>query len=91
MIATTATLVAVFVPLSFLPGQTGRLFREFGFTLAIAVALSAVVALTLAPMLASRMLKEGSRAPPQPAREPRPRARRLLSLDAPLLPRQPAA
>lgn len=59
VIATTATLVAVFVPLSFLPGQTGRLFREFGFTLAIAVALSAVVALTLAPMLASRMLKEG--------------------------------
>jgi HAE1 family hydrophobic/amphiphilic exporter-1 len=60
VVATTATLIAVFVPLSFLPGQTGRLFREFGFTLAIAVALSAVVALTLAPMLASRMLKEGS-------------------------------
>ena len=51
------------------PGQTGRLFREFGFTLAIAVALSAVVALTLAPMLASRMLKEGSARAPQPARE----------------------
>lgn len=57
VIATTATLAAVFVPLSFLPGQTGGLFREFGFTLAIAVALSAVVALTLCPMLASRMLK----------------------------------
>jgi hydrophobic/amphiphilic exporter-1 (mainly G- bacteria), HAE1 family len=60
VIATTATLAAVFIPLSFLPGQTGRLFREFGFTLAIAVALSAVVALTLAPMLASRILKEHS-------------------------------
>jgi hydrophobic/amphiphilic exporter-1 (mainly G- bacteria), HAE1 family len=47
----------VFVPISFLPGQTGRLFREFGFTLAIAVGLSCVVALTLGPMLASRMLK----------------------------------
>ena len=79
----------MFVPLSFLPGQTGRLFREFGFTLAIAVALSAVVALTLAPMLASRMLKEGECAPQQPAREPRPQALRLLSLDAPLLPRNP--
>jgi HAE1 family hydrophobic/amphiphilic exporter-1 len=58
VIATTLTLAAVFVPISFLPGQTGRLFREFGFTLAIAVGLSAIVALTLGPMLASRMLKE---------------------------------
>jgi HAE1 family hydrophobic/amphiphilic exporter-1 len=57
VIATTATLAAVFIPISFLPGQTGQLFREFGFTLAISVALSAVVALSLAPMLASRMLK----------------------------------
>ncbi|MGV3652565.1 MAG: efflux RND transporter permease subunit, partial [Devosia sp.] len=57
VIATTATLAAVFVPLSFLPGQTGQLFREFGFTLAIAVLLSSVVSLTLAPMLASRLLK----------------------------------
>ena len=40
VIATTATLAAVFVPLSFLPGQTGGLFREFGFVLAIAVLLS---------------------------------------------------
>ncbi|MBN9071254.1 MAG: efflux RND transporter permease subunit [Rhizobiales bacterium] len=57
VIATTATLVAVFVPISFLPGQTGGLFREFGFVLAMAVLLSCVVALTLCPMLASRMLK----------------------------------
>ena len=57
VIATTATLVAVFVPLSFLPGQTGGLFREFGFVLAFAILLSAFVALTLCPMLASRMLK----------------------------------
>ncbi len=56
VIATTATLIAVFVPLSFLPGQTGGLFREFGFVLALAVILSAVVALSLCPMLASRML-----------------------------------
>jgi len=56
VVATTATLIAVFVPLSFLPGQTGGLFREFGFVLAISVTLSAVVALSLCPMLASRML-----------------------------------
>lgn len=56
VIATTATLAAVFIPLSFLPGQTGGLFREFGFVLAMAVLLSAVVALSLCPMLASRML-----------------------------------
>lgn len=57
ILATTATLIAVFVPLSFLPGQAGGLFREFGFVLAIAVFLSSVVALSLCPMLASRLLK----------------------------------
>src|SRR5690606_41471492 len=44
--------------LSFLDGQTGRLFREFGFTLAIAVLLSSVVALSMGPMVASRLLKD---------------------------------
>ena len=57
IIATTLTLVAVFVPVAFQSGQTGRLFFEFGLTLAIAVAVSAFVALTLTPMLCSRMLK----------------------------------
>jgi HAE1 family hydrophobic/amphiphilic exporter-1 len=57
VLATTTTLAAVFVPLSFLPGQTGGLFREFGFTLAIAVLLSSVTALTLCPVLASRFLR----------------------------------
>ncbi|MGO8176346.1 efflux RND transporter permease subunit, partial [Rhizobium ruizarguesonis] len=56
VIATTATLAAVFIPLSFLPGQVGGLFREFGFVLAFSVGLSSIVALTLGPMLASRML-----------------------------------
>ncbi|QYK39848.1 MAG: efflux RND transporter permease subunit [Paracoccaceae bacterium] len=56
VITTTATLAAVFVPLSFLPGQTGGLFREFGFTLAISVTLSSMVALSLCPVLASRLL-----------------------------------
>ncbi|WP_422072182.1 efflux RND transporter permease subunit [Tranquillimonas rosea] len=58
VVTTTATLAAVFVPLSFLPGQAGGLFREFGFTLAIAVSLSSVVALTLCPVLASRLLRD---------------------------------
>ncbi|GHE04614.1 multidrug transporter AcrB [Defluviimonas sp. 20V17] len=59
VLATTTTLAAVFVPISFLPGQTGGLFREFGFTLAMAVLLSSVVALTLTPVLASRLLRGG--------------------------------
>ena len=57
VVATTVTLAAVFVPISFLPGQAGGLFREFGFTLAIAVLISSVVALSLTPMLASRSLR----------------------------------
>jgi multidrug efflux pump len=55
VIATTLTLISVFVPISFLPGDLGRLFREFGFTLAASVAFSALIALTLTPMLASRL------------------------------------
>ncbi|MBB4569112.1 efflux RND transporter permease subunit [Rhizobium leucaenae] len=61
VIATTATLAAVFIPLSFLPGQVGGLFREFGFVLAFSVGLSSIVALTLCPMLASRMLTKEMR------------------------------
>lgn len=60
VVTTTATLAAVFIPLSFLPGQVGGLFREFGFTLAIAVMLSSVVALTFCPVLASRLLTRKS-------------------------------
>jgi len=55
VIATTATLAAVFVPISFLPGDLGRLFREFGFTLAASVLFSALIALTLTPMMASKL------------------------------------
>lgn len=58
VVATTLTLAAVFIPISFLPGQAGGLFKEFGFVLAIAILLSAIVSLTLCPMLASRFLKE---------------------------------
>lgn len=54
VIATTAVLVAVFVPISFLPSTTGRLFREFGFVLAFAVVISSFVALTVTPAVASK-------------------------------------
>ena len=57
VIATTVALVAVFIPVAFLTGSVGRLFREFGLTLAFAVALSAFVALTLTPMMCARMLR----------------------------------
>ena len=60
VIATTLVLVAVFVPLSFMEGDVGRLFREFGITLAAAVMFSSLVALTLTPMLSSKMLKRRS-------------------------------
>ncbi|MFS4437392.1 efflux RND transporter permease subunit [Paracoccaceae bacterium GXU_MW_L88] len=53
VISTTATLAAVFIPISFLPGQAGGVFTEFGFVLAFAVGLSSFVALTLTPALAA--------------------------------------
>ena len=57
IVATTVALVAVFVPLAFLTGSVGRLFNEFGLSLAVAVLISGFVALTLTPMLCSKMLK----------------------------------
>ena len=57
VLATSVTLIAVFVPLSFLPGQVGRLFVEFGWVMASAVAISTFVALTACPALASKVLR----------------------------------
>lgn len=57
IISTTITLVAVFLPIMFLEGLTGRLFREFGVVVACAVLVSAFVSLTLTPMMSSRLLK----------------------------------
>jgi len=57
VVATTITLVAVFAPIIFLQGTTGRLFREFSFVISGAVLISAFVALTLTPMLATKILK----------------------------------
>ncbi len=57
IVSTTVTLAAVFLPIIFLQGLTGRLFREFGITVAGSVIISAVVSLTLTPMMSSRILK----------------------------------
>ncbi|WP_420555709.1 efflux RND transporter permease subunit [Roseovarius sp.] len=58
VIATSLTLMAVFVPLSFMPGQVGRLFVEFGWVMAGTVAISTFVALTACPALASKVLRQ---------------------------------
>ena len=57
VVATTLVLVAVFVPITFLEGDIGRLFSEFAVTMAIAVGFSSFVALTLAPVIGSKVLK----------------------------------
>lgn len=58
IIVTTITLVAVFIPIVFLEGMTGRLFREFSIVIAGAVAISSFVALTFTPMLSTKILKQ---------------------------------
>jgi multidrug efflux pump len=61
VVATTVALGAVFMPVVFLQGLTGRLFREFGVVIAGSVIISAFVALTMTPMLASKLLKSRKR------------------------------
>lgn len=58
VISTTVTLVAVFLPIVFLQGLTGRLFREFGIVVSGAVIISSFVSLTLTPMMSSRILRK---------------------------------
>jgi HAE1 family hydrophobic/amphiphilic exporter-1 len=60
ILATTAVLMAVFVPVAFLPGITGQLYRQFALTIAISVALSAFNSLTLSPALCAVLLKPKS-------------------------------
>jgi len=60
IIAMTITLAAVYTPVAIQGGLTGALFREFAFTLAGAVLVSGIVALTLSPMMGSRLLREGA-------------------------------
>jgi multidrug efflux pump len=62
VIATTLVLISVFLPLVFLEGNIGRLFTEFAIAIAAAVAFSSFTALTLSPMLASKLLKKRERS-----------------------------
>ena len=64
IIAMTTTLMAVYFPIGFMDGLVGTLFTEFAFSLAAAVLISGIIALTLAPMLCARVLKETSEASP---------------------------
>jgi len=61
IIATSITLVAVFLPIIFLQGLTGRLFREFGIVVSGAIVISTLVSLTLTPMLSARFLRQSKR------------------------------
>ncbi|HSR97095.1 MAG TPA: efflux RND transporter permease subunit [Kofleriaceae bacterium] len=63
IVSITASLLAVFIPLLFMGGIVGRLFREFAITLAIAITLSAVISLTLTPMMCSQLLRPSQRKP----------------------------
>jgi len=76
IVAMTMTLVAVYAPLAFAPGRTGRLFTEFALALAGAVVVSGVVALTLSPMMSSLLLKHN----PAPNRFDRGMERVLQSI-----------
>ena len=66
VISLTVSLIAVFIPLLFMSGLVGRMFREFALTLTIAVITSAVVSLTLTPMMCSRLLKHAGEERPVP-------------------------
>jgi multidrug efflux pump len=63
VISLTLSLIAVFIPLLFMTGLVGRMFREFALTLTIAVVTSAIVSLTLTPMMCSRLLRHQSHEP----------------------------
>ena len=87
VISLTLSLIAVFIPLLFMTGLVGRMFREFALTLTIAVVISAVVSLTLTPMMCSRMLRHEPAAQAEPHRALLQRRRRAGSIAR--LPPQP--
>lgn len=69
VLATTATICAVFVPVAFMEGIIGRFFYQFGLTVAFSVAVSLFVAFTLTPMLSSRLLKSHDHSHAHPAQQ----------------------
>ena len=78
VVAMTLTLAAVLAPLGFTGGLTGALFREFAFTLAGAVIISGLVALTITPAMAARILRHGDDLALPALRRPELRPRRQL-------------
>ena len=68
IVSLTVSLVAVFIPLLFMTGVVGRLFKEFSVTLTVSVVVSAVVSLTLTPMMCGRMLRPTHNDKPGPGR-----------------------
>ena len=74
IISITFSLIAVFIPLFFMGGIIGRLFREFAVTVSVAVIASAVISLTLTPVMCSLFLKQQGLAPDEPV-QPRRRTR----------------
>ena len=68
VISLTLSLIAVFIPLLFMTGLVGRMFREFALTLTIAVIVSAIVSLTLTPMMCARMLRQAGHGENRPGR-----------------------
>src|SRR5205823_3955543 len=57
VVSLSVSLIAVFIPLLFMTGIVGRLFREFAITMSVAVVVSAIVSLTLTPMMCAKLLK----------------------------------
>ena len=76
IVSLTVSLIAVLIPLLFMQEVVGRLFREFAVTLAVTILISAVVSLTLVPMLCAKLLR--SHAEEQQARKPHPALHRGL-------------
>jgi multidrug efflux pump len=71
IVSLTISLIAVLIPLLFMGDVVGRLFREFAITLAVTILISAVVSLTLVPMLCAKLMRRERRAVTAPGREPR--------------------
>ena len=79
IISLTLSLIAVLIPLLFMGDVVGRLFHEFAITLAVAILISAVVSLTLTPMLCARLLRRESAARREARREPHPFFQRVVA------------
>ena len=81
VVAMSVSLVAVFIPMLFMGGLPGRLFREFAVTLSVAIMISLLISLTVTPMMCARLLKVGKREKEEsPAAGPRQRSRLIRML-----------